>query len=245
MKRAFPRLRLPQSETHRAVRPWGRYGHGGGLAAGNPACGVKSDVPGWAAPAPARLLPSRPVVSLSLLVLLPTPAADCRSCPVRARRGLRGLHYSIHGAMPACDEMIKTRPYRCSCSSCVQGCGRRPAASGTTAWARRRPGGGESARTSTPLTTPRFAATGLSPSSLPPPHSRCIVCFALLPSIHAVELSAQLPRASAAVRFINPCAFVGTHRRGYLLPSQSGVVNKHPRHYPCGVCSCPVLIVFL
>ena len=106
--------------------------------------------------------------------LLPSPAADRLPCPMR---GLRGLHYSIRGAMPACDEIKQGRVAR----ALVQGCGRRPAASGTTAWARRRPGGGESARTSRPLTTRRFAATGLSPPS--PLSSRCIACFARTPSM--------------------------------------------------------------
>jgi len=129
--------------------------------------------------------------------LLPSPAADRLPCPMR---GLRGLHYSIRGAMPACDEIKQGRVAR----ALVQGCGRRPAASGTTAWARRRPGGGESARTSRPLTTRRFAATGLSP--LP---SSLLTLAALLRS-HPIRGMEPLPRVSAAERFINLCAFVGT-----------------------------------
>jgi hypothetical protein len=145
-----------------------------GTVAGRAAAGRESRMwsqvrsTGWG------LLPSRrpSVVSLST----PTPAADCRApWPVR---GLRGIDYSIRGAMPACDEMIKRgRDAR----ALVQGCGRRPAASGTTAWARRRPGGGESARTSRPLTTRRFAATGLSPPSALT--LAALLCFARNPSM--------------------------------------------------------------
>ena len=128
------------------------------------------------------------------------PACGVKSDPPAGL--LPNLHRIIvFAAMPACDEMIKQgRVAR----ALVQGCGRRPAASGTTAWARRRPGGGESARTSRPLTTPRFAATGLSP--LP---SSLLTLAALLRS-HPIRGMEPLPRVSAAERFINLCAFVGT-----------------------------------
>ena len=149
--------------------------------------------------------------------LLPSPAADRLPCPVR---GLRGLHYSIRGAMPACDEMIKQG---CVPRALVQGCGRRPAASGTTAWARRRPGGGESARTSRPLTTRRFAATGLSPPS--PLSSRCIACFARTPSMAWSRcLGSRPPRASLTC--------VPSLAPSWLPATQSSKQTSDPRHYP-------------
>lgn len=109
------------------------------------------------------------------------PACGVKSDPARARR-----RFNLNQVLCA--------------RALAQVCGRRPAASGTTAWARRRPGGGESARTSRPLTTRRFAATGLSHSH-PLPTLAALLCFVRTasPILHAVRGGAELSSAVCAV----------------------------------------------
>lgn len=132
--------------------------------------------PGLAAPAPlARSASAR-------------PSPHCPHTP-GCRLPRAGLQYSRGHAMPArARRRFNLNQVLCA-RALAQGCGRRPAASGTTAWARRRPGGGESARTSRPLTTRRFAATGLSHSPHPLPTLAALLCFVRTasPILHAVE----------------------------------------------------------
>lgn len=191
-KRAFPHLRAAagcRSRQPGAQRPWtyvGRHGHARWRQpAGNPACEVKSDPPAWLLRLPSHALP----LPVRRLIVPTHPAAACRA-----------RDYSTRGAMPArARRRFNLNQVLCA-RALAQVCGRRPAASGTTAWARRRPGGGESARTSRPLTTRRFAATGLSHSH-PLPTLAALLCFVRTasPILHAVRGGAELSSAVCAV----------------------------------------------
>lgn len=142
----------------------------------------------------------RPGCSGSPRTLCLCPSVASLSPHTRLPPAARGITVLAGRAMPArARRRFNLNQVLCA-RALAQVCGRRPAASGTTAWARRRPGGGESARTSRPLTTRRFAATGLSHSH-PLPTLAALLCFVRTasPILHAVRGGAELSSAVCAV----------------------------------------------